>query len=176
MGWSGGCDRTSDIEVDLTLAKALTLDEGHSHYELCHGGVDSPRIQAKPACAAGASWPGGAAMAGICRVTRHCDETGPWPGGIRSPLPSRRRLPLTPQPSALQCRMVPPLDPARAFRLTLDLCDAGVRLMRQNLRRRHAEAEDAAIDRLLVAWLRERPGAEHGDSPGRHVDIAARLG
>jgi hypothetical protein len=65
---------------------------------------------------------------------------------------------------------------ARTFRLTLDLFDAGVRLMRQNLRRRHPEADEQEIDRKLVSWLRERPGAEHGDSPGRPVDPDSRIG
>jgi hypothetical protein len=65
---------------------------------------------------------------------------------------------------------------ARTFRLTLDLFDAGVQLMRQNLRRRSPEADDQVIDRQLLSWLRERPGAEHGDSPGRPLDIDSRIG
>jgi hypothetical protein len=64
----------------------------------------------------------------------------------------------------------------RTFRLTLDLFDAGVQLMRQNLRRRNPEADDQTINRQLVSWLRERPGAEYGDSPGRPLDIDARIG
>ena len=39
--------------------------------------------------------------------------------------------------------------------------------MRQNLRRRHPEADEAEIERGLAAWLRHRPGAEHGDAVGR---------
>jgi hypothetical protein len=65
---------------------------------------------------------------------------------------------------------------ARTFRLTLDLFDAGVQLMRQNLRRRSPEADEKAIDRQLVSWLRERPGAEHGDCQGRPLDINTRIG
>jgi Rv0078B-related antitoxin len=65
---------------------------------------------------------------------------------------------------------------ARSFRLTLDLFDAGVRLMRQNLRRRDPRADPQQIDRQLLAWLRERPGAEQGDCPGRPVDVRARIG
>jgi hypothetical protein len=65
---------------------------------------------------------------------------------------------------------------ARTFRLTLDLFDAGVRLMRQNLRRRDPAADEQEIDRKLGAWLRERPGAEHGDSAGRQVHIDTRIG
>jgi len=64
----------------------------------------------------------------------------------------------------------------RTFRLTLDLFDAGVQLMRQNLRRQHPDADEREIDRRLCRWLRTRPGAEHGDSSGRAVDIDARLG
>jgi hypothetical protein len=64
----------------------------------------------------------------------------------------------------------------RTFRLTLDLFDAGVQLMRQNLRRTFPEANEQEIERKLVTWLRERPGAEHGDSPGRLVDVDSRIG
>ena len=65
---------------------------------------------------------------------------------------------------------------ARTFRLTLDLFDSGIRLMRQNLRRGAPGADEQEIERKLRTWLRERPGAEHGDSPGRLVDVDARLG
>jgi hypothetical protein len=63
-----------------------------------------------------------------------------------------------------------------AFRTTLDLFSTGVELMRQNLRRDRPEASENEIDRRLSEWLRERPGAVSGDSPGRLVDIDARLG
>jgi hypothetical protein len=58
---------------------------------------------------------------------------------------------------------------AERLETALDLFEAGEQLMRENLRRRHPEAGEAEIERLLVAWLRERPGAEHGDAPGRVV-------
>ena len=64
---------------------------------------------------------------------------------------------------------------AEAPRATLDLFQAGVDLMRQNLRRRHPGADDERIEGLLAEWLRERPGAEAGDCPGRPVDVTARL-
>jgi hypothetical protein len=73
-------------------------------------------------------------------------------------------------------RMAVTSSPARAFRLTLDLFDTGVRLMRQNLRRKDPEADDQTIERQLVSWLRERPGAEHGDCQGRALDIDTRIG
>jgi hypothetical protein len=52
-----------------------------------------------------------------------------------------------------------------------DLFETGVRLMRQNLRRQHPEASEADIDRLLDAWLRDRPA----DAEGRVVDPGTRL-
>jgi hypothetical protein len=64
----------------------------------------------------------------------------------------------------------------RTFRVTLDLFDVGVQLMRQNLRRRDPQADEQDIDRRLQVWLRERPGAEHGDCPGRPVDVSTRIG
>lgn len=63
----------------------------------------------------------------------------------------------------------------RAFRQTLDLFQMGVDMMRQNLRRRHPDATDEAIEQLLQAWLLERPGAEAGDCPGRRVDVGSRF-
>jgi hypothetical protein len=62
-----------------------------------------------------------------------------------------------------------------SFRMALDLFQTGVDLMRQNFRRAHAEVADAEIERLLGAWLQERPGAEYGDCLGRPVDVDARL-
>jgi hypothetical protein len=32
------------------------------------------------------------------------------------------------------------------------------------------------IERRLVTWLRDRPGAEHGDCQGRELDIDTRIG
>lgn len=58
---------------------------------------------------------------------------------------------------------------AARLRTAFELFDAGVRMMRQNLKRRHPDADEAAIEEMLRAWLRERPGAEHGDAEGRPV-------
>ena len=62
------------------------------------------------------------------------------------------------------------------FRTTLDLFEAGVDLMRQNLRRRFPQADEAEIDRRLDQWLHERPGAESGDCPGRAMHLNDRVG
>jgi hypothetical protein len=64
---------------------------------------------------------------------------------------------------------------ADAFRTTLDLFEAGLDLMRQNLRRTHPGTTEEEVERLLGQWLRERPGAESGDCTGRRVDLPSRL-
>ncbi|UQA56200.1 hypothetical protein [Polyangium aurulentum] len=58
---------------------------------------------------------------------------------------------------------------ADKLRLAFELHDAGVALMRQNLRRRLPAASEEEIDARLAAWLKERPGAELGDAEGRPV-------
>ena len=67
------------------------------------------------------------------------------------------------------------LSPAESLRASLDLFEAGVDLMRQNLRRQHPQADDREIDRLLGHWLRERPGAEFGDCSGLVVEPNTRF-
>jgi hypothetical protein len=62
-----------------------------------------------------------------------------------------------------------------AFKVTLDLFQTGVDLMRQNLRRRHPDAGDDEVERLLRQWMHERPGAEAGDCQGRSVELGARF-
>jgi hypothetical protein len=46
-----------------------------------------------------------------------------------------------------------------------EMHDEGVALMRQNLRRRMPDADEATIARALNAWLGDRPP----DAPGRIV-------
>jgi Rv0078B-related antitoxin len=58
---------------------------------------------------------------------------------------------------------------AERLQTALDLYEAGEELMRENLRRQHPEADEVEIEHLLAAWLHERPGAEHGDAPGRVI-------
>jgi Rv0078B-related antitoxin len=58
-------------------------------------------------------------------------------------------------------------SPGQKFALALDMFRYGCEMMRQNLRRAHPDADAAAIEELLRAWLRTRPGAEHGDGVGR---------
>ncbi len=63
-----------------------------------------------------------------------------------------------------------------ALRVTLDLSETGIALMRHNLRRRFPDASEEDIDHRLRAWVRHRPGAEHGDAVGRAVDPGTRFG
>ncbi len=46
---------------------------------------------------------------------------------------------------------------AERFRITAELAATGIALQRQNLRRRHPELPEADIDRMLDAWLVDRP-------------------
>ncbi|MBA3374148.1 MAG: hypothetical protein M3493_04115 [Actinomycetota bacterium] len=62
-----------------------------------------------------------------------------------------------------------PTDEAARLRTALALFDDGVALMRQNLRRADRDASEDEIARRLGAWLRHRPGAEHGDGAGHPV-------
>ena len=55
-------------------------------------------------------------------------------------------------------------DPSRGLRIALDLCEAGLAIMRQNLRRRNPGASDEQIEALVVAWMRDRPSL--ADVPG----------
>lgn len=55
------------------------------------------------------------------------------------------------------------------MRTALELGDLAVRVMRQNLRRRSPGASEEEIEAALQAWVRARPGAEHGDCDGRPV-------
>ncbi len=57
------------------------------------------------------------------------------------------------------------------FRMALDLYELSERMLRQKLRRTHPEASEADIEREVRAWLRHRPGAEHGDGEGRLVEL-----
>lgn len=58
---------------------------------------------------------------------------------------------------------------AARLRIVLELADAGLEMMRQNLRRAHPLESDAEIDERLLKWLRHRPGAEYGDAWGQPV-------
>jgi hypothetical protein len=53
------------------------------------------------------------------------------------------------------------------LRIALEMFGLGESIMRQNLRRTYSAASESEIEAKLSAWLRERPGAEFGDAPGK---------
>jgi hypothetical protein len=53
----------------------------------------------------------------------------------------------------------------------LELAELAEEMKREQLRRAHPEASDEDIERLVLAWLHTRPGAEHGDAVGRVVRL-----
>jgi len=59
------------------------------------------------------------------------------------------------------------------LRAALELFDAGVAMMRQNLRRTDPHPDEDTIRARLQAWLATRPGAEHGDAEGTPADLAS---
>jgi hypothetical protein len=62
--------------------------------------------------------------------------------------------------------MKSPLTAQQKAALTASLVDAGIALMRQNLRRAHPAATDAEIDDLLRSWLGRRADPIPGDVSG----------
>ena len=63
--------------------------------------------------------------------------------------------------------MIPRADSVGQFRIAMEMFEAGVDMMRQNLRREDPGATEEEIEVRLRAWLRHRPGAEFADSAGR---------
>ena len=55
---------------------------------------------------------------------------------------------------------------------TFELFEFGVEVMAATLRRRHPDATPEKIEKLVEAWLAERPGAELGDAPGMPVPLS----
>jgi len=55
----------------------------------------------------------------------------------------------------------------RRLRLALELFAAGEDVKRAQLRRQHPEASDEEVERLLVAWLRDKPLTH----PGRRLPL-----
>lgn len=68
-------------------------------------------------------------------------------------------------------RIPSPESTGARLKLAVDLMDFGIEMMRSNLRRSNPGATEAEITALLAAWLRDRPGAEHGDGVGTPVSL-----
>ncbi len=50
-----------------------------------------------------------------------------------------------------------------------ELADLAERMVRSRLRREHPEWTEDQLEERVLAWLHERPGAEHGDAEGTPV-------
>ena len=60
----------------------------------------------------------------------------------------------------------PELSDAEKLRQAIEMVDVGIEMMRLNLGREFPEESDEGIEERLRAWLRDRPGAPHGDGVG----------
>ncbi len=60
----------------------------------------------------------------------------------------------------------PELSDAEKLRQAIEMVDAGIEMMRLNLRRQFPEDSEEDIGERLLAWLHERPGAPYGDGVG----------
>ena len=60
-------------------------------------------------------------------------------------------------------------EAAERFKIAMELYEFGEAIMRQNLRREHSHSSEAEIEKLFLAWLHRRPGAEEGDAEGRPI-------
>ncbi|MGV1010689.1 MAG: hypothetical protein ACOYBY_19235 [Dermatophilaceae bacterium] len=56
--------------------------------------------------------------------------------------------------------------PADRLRTALEMFEVGHDMMRARLRREHPDWDDHQVDAAIRTWLRDRPGAPHGDFPG----------
>ena len=81
------------------------------------------------------------------------------PGALGDSLLRLRKVSYTIQVEHLQ-------PEAERLRVAFDLHEAGIGLMRARLGREHPDLDQPAIDALLAAWLRQRPGATDGDAAG----------
>ena len=105
--------------------------------------------------------------------------------GVPDPADARTRPPASPESpespestgraGELRCSMKDDLaereELGARLRLAVELCDFGIDLMRENLRRDNPTATEPELDVLLAAWLRQRPGAEDGDAEGVPVSL-----
>ncbi|MCH9687594.1 MAG: hypothetical protein K0V04_39555 [Deltaproteobacteria bacterium] len=65
-------------------------------------------------------------------------------------------------------------EPIDKMRTALQLADLALRVMRQNLRRRHPDESPDEIESRLRTWVQTRPGADHGDCIGRPIELDLR--
>lgn len=71
---------------------------------------------------------------------------------------------------------MPTDTPAARLRTALDLFALGEQMMRAKLHREHPGWTEEQVRDAIGAWLRDRPGAESGDCPGRPVAVEGLSG
>lgn len=49
------------------------------------------------------------------------------------------------------------LTPQEKFRLTMELCEMGFELKRQQFRRKHPDASEDEIGQMMAQWTRSKP-------------------
>jgi hypothetical protein len=58
------------------------------------------------------------------------------------------------------------MSPAEGLETALQLFELAVDMLRARLRRERPGISDAEVEEAVRAWVRHRPGAEHGDCAG----------
>lgn len=79
---------------------------------------------------------------------------------------SRGPLPRAWYPTRMSGKQTPE-DAAEKLRTALEMYGLGESILRQKLHRTYPNASAAEIEAKVWEWLAKRPGAEHGDAPGK---------
>lgn len=53
----------------------------------------------------------------------------------------------------------------------LELAELGARMVEAKFRREHPDATDQEVAARVNEWWSDRPGAPHGDCPGRSIPV-----
>ncbi|MCB1252666.1 MAG: hypothetical protein M9891_00850 [Austwickia sp.] len=62
---------------------------------------------------------------------------------------------------------MPESTPRERLLMALEMADLGEQMVRSRIRREHPDLEEAGVQEAIARWRRDRPGAPHGDYPGR---------
>ncbi|MGB0678860.1 MAG: hypothetical protein ACPGUV_04280 [Polyangiales bacterium] len=61
----------------------------------------------------------------------------------------------------------------RNMQAAVDMLELAEQILRQNLRRRHPDMDEAAIEQAVRDWYAHRPGAQWGDGVGTPRIVAS---
>ncbi|NOY93961.1 MAG: hypothetical protein GXP55_22485 [Deltaproteobacteria bacterium] len=65
-------------------------------------------------------------------------------------------------------------EAARRLEDALELADLAERMVRARVRREHPSYDEEQVEQEVLAWLHDRPGAEHGDAEGVVVELGSQ--